>query len=187
MFGTGQLAEKLLKLQKQTDEQRRIIAWLSFRYLLEKLPLEGGSDCSTVKWHKFWDSIWDVRGDSENTKLRNLVKKYKNKGPSGKEYGLDHVNEIAKGMYTTLSTNIHKYSGGAVGLSELPFDQEVRDILDFLMPEAGLNVNLDWDAERKRLGYIAEKKDNEEKEKGGEEHAEVPEWSFKSVSSHCEG
>jgi hypothetical protein len=102
-----------------------------------------------VKWHKFWDSIWNLRGNSKNTKLRGLVKECENKGPVGKEYGLGRDNEIAKGMYTTPSTNTHKYSGGAVDLSELPLDQEVHDILDFLMPEAGLNVNLDWDAERK--------------------------------------
>jgi hypothetical protein len=32
------------------------------------------------------------------------------------------------------------------------------------MPEAGLNADLDWDAERKRLGYIAEKKNNKGKQ-----------------------
>jgi hypothetical protein len=128
---------------------------LSFRYLLEKLP-PPGLDSPTVKWQKFWDAIWKERGNSENKKLRDLVEKYRNKRSGGKEYYLDHVNELARGMYNTLSANIHHYSAGDMDLSGLLLNEEERDILDFLMPEAGLNTDLDWDVERKRLLGLAE-------------------------------
>jgi hypothetical protein len=56
MFGTGELAEKLLKLRKQTDGQQRIITTFSYRYLLEKLPPEG-PESATRRWEMFWDAI----------------------------------------------------------------------------------------------------------------------------------
>lgn len=230
MFGTAEFLEKINELQEKSREQQSIIASLSFRYLLEKLPPDG-TESATMKWKQFWDIIWN-NCQPQNADLRDLVEKYrdkklKNKGKKSEDTGmklkgkgkkelkdnyLDHVNEVARGMYNTLSTNIHHYSGDVDLSKSSPWNRVQRDILKFLMPEAGLNADLDWDAERKRLGYIAEKKNNEEKqevqkkeldeeeqqkkqeerkrkkaekEKEVDEVAEMPKFLFESVSSHC--
>jgi len=149
IFGTAELLEKINELQEKSREQQSIIASLSFRYLLEKLPPDG-TESATMKWKQFWDAIWNDC-QPQNADLRDLVEKYrdkklKNKGKKSEDTGmklkgkgkkelkdnyLDYVNEVARGMYNTLSTNIHHYSGDVDLSKSSPWDRVQRDILKF--------------------------------------------------------
>jgi hypothetical protein len=142
MFGTAEMLDKITKLQKYNDRKQKIIASLSFRYLLEKLPPAGPGGVA-MRWQKFWDAIWKEAhdGHSKNPKLRDLVEAY-----DEKPLYLDQLNQHAKLIYSTLSTNIHKYSSGKVVLSRDQWDQQPYDILQALMPEKGLNAKLDCNA-----------------------------------------
>jgi hypothetical protein len=181
MFGTAEMLDKITELQKDNDRQQKIIASLSFRYLLEKLS-PAGRGGAAMRWQMFWDAIWkEARdGHSKNPKLRDLVEAY-----DEKPLYLDQLNQHAKLMYSTLSTNIHKYSSGKVVLSRDQWDQQPYDILQALMPEKGLNAKFDWNAERKKLGYryIAKKKNKKE---GEEEMDTIGIANFDDVQNESE-
>jgi hypothetical protein len=128
MFGTAEMLDKFTKLKKEIDVQRSIIFSLSYRYLLEKLPPEGQEN-ATGKWKKFWDAIWNG-GEPRNEELRKLVEKYRDKTlinedrtpedngtnlkgkrkKKSKDRYLSNLNEVARALYKTLSTNFHHYA-----------------------------------------------------------------------------
>jgi hypothetical protein len=101
----------------------------------------------------------DKASEDNGTKPKGKRKK------QPKDHYLSHLNEVAIGLYKTLSTNIHHYSGD-LDLHNSELGQLQGDILRALV-RTGLNKDLDLDEERKRLGYIAEIKVGKKVEEDG--------------------
>lgn len=161
IFSTADLHKEMHDLTVRIREQQGIILSLSFRYLLEKLPPDEPGT-ATDKWKKFWDNIWEKGRDSTNPKLKAMIEKYKNprRGPTvtdAQDTFLQQIDAIGKNLYGTLSTDIHKYHRGKVELTrEMVLHEQTFDILQLLMPDAGLNTDLNWDVVRSDLGYEGE-------------------------------
>ncbi|KAF8856569.1 hypothetical protein BDZ45DRAFT_464495 [Acephala macrosclerotiorum] len=112
LFNTMPLHDEIQKL-KDTKGQRKLIAALFFRHLLENLSLIDGGYLGP-NWQIFWKELWknvkkEVKKNKGNleAELPQLAELYKEY--SGHAKGPGRINDAALVMYSTLSDIIHKY------------------------------------------------------------------------------
>ncbi|CZR66540.1 uncharacterized protein PAC_16441 [Phialocephala subalpina] len=156
-----QNSTKLLRhVQNQCWEQQEVITALSFRHLLENLPvppqLPPNSDpkdwpTHTKLWKDCWREIWRNAKDDQIKGVRTPMTQLRHDFRGE----LDDVNRAGLRMYKTLSDTVHKYCAKNVALSQVNYrDKAIESqILKTLMPEHEFAKELDIDKERDRLRY----------------------------------
>lgn len=155
---------ELRELQAKVDEQKeqlfiqqRIITNLSFRHVLEALPgpkptgKKGKpAPSSTAQWQNFWEKTCknaqtqksSASGSSPSHPLEPLLAKY----------GFNLVKNVGDGLYGTLSTNIHHYSG-EYKIIDHQWDKLPGDILKAIIPTQPRREDgsVDWNSEKERF------------------------------------
>jgi hypothetical protein len=154
LFSRGSEAREA-ELQKEIEElrsanrcQQRIITNLAFRHLLEILPSRGTKSTSaTAKWRGFFQHALKTAQEHDGRSqtahpLIPVLKKY----PPPKR-----VEDVGINLYSTLSTNIHHFTGQFKILDD-QWNILEADILRALTPldENETGTGIDWERERQR-------------------------------------
>ena len=156
---------------KLNGQQQEIITALVFRHLTEQLPPSPykGKTSSTDRWQEFWKDALikenkdkhlgthpltnlhkSLSGDRRVVDARNAITSTSQEGAKG------HLYRVGVELFSTLSTNIHKYNGGqgvnggVYIVGDNQWGKTCRELLRTLVPIEIKNGEVDWDAERKR-------------------------------------
>ena len=145
----AELREEINRLHNVNRAQQRIITNLTFRYLLEMLPTSGAMPSSaTAKWNQFFrTAISTAKTQLAQGQIGHplipLLRKYDRP---------KQIADVGANLYSTLSTNIHHFSGKFKVLDD-QWNILEADILKALMPlpENNKEIGVEW--ERERLRY----------------------------------
>ncbi|KUJ09649.1 uncharacterized protein LY89DRAFT_675817 [Mollisia scopiformis] len=142
------LQHKIEEMEEEKRLQQRIIATLSFRYLIESLssyqyPQMSGTD----SWLSFWAEAWNASLIADQLKVRTHPLRSLRNSCHGDQKRLNKIDECAKGLYSSLSTYIHRYCHDQVSLPDDQWDPIKSDIFKALKPKDGLCRDVNWETE----------------------------------------
>jgi hypothetical protein len=140
------LREQIKDYEDRHRTQSRIIANLSYRYLLEHLPGPAPmGESNTANWQKFWKQALQNANQSPNHPLAPLLTRFGHDARS-----VSQIRSVGQTMYGTLSTNIHHFRG-VYHIDQNQWDVLPGAILQALAPtKINPDGSVDWDAERAR-------------------------------------
>lgn len=146
----AELRKEIEELRSANRCQQRIITNLAFRHLLEKLPLpDTKSSSATAKWRGFFQDALKAAKEhhGRNQTAHPLIPVLK-KHPSKSQ-----IENVGINLYSTLSTNIHHFTGQFKVLDD-QWNILEADILRALTPldENETGTGIDWNKERQRYG-----------------------------------
>lgn len=147
-----QLREKVKKLEENLRGYDRIVSDVSFRHLLEMLPLaEHAATGKKIKlvsqsgpeWQAFWGRAWNAAAKKSSSPLYEIRE-------NSSQVRRDQIEEEGKRLFATLSANIHASEKDYNPIkSQRDFAQGL--ILDALKPKHIAAGIVDWDREQKRI------------------------------------
>lgn len=148
----NQLKEKVKRLEEGLRGYDRIVSDVSFRHLLEMLPLaEHAATGKKIKlvsqrgpeWQAFWGRAWNAAAKKSSSPLYEIRE-------NSNQVRRDQIEEEGKRLFATLSANIHASEKDYNPVkSQRDFAQGL--ILDALKPKHMANGIVDWDREQKRI------------------------------------
>lgn len=134
--------------------QKRIVASLTFRHILEKLPPMSTKN-ESHKWDEFWKKAVSQSVSNKESPLSKMVENYArhDKDPTKPP----DVNDIKRAgglaLYSAFSTNIHQYKG-EYALQRDQWHELEWEILNAIKPlpeNIHANGSVDWAKERERF------------------------------------
>ncbi len=155
----GDLQAEVTRLRDLCRTQQRIITNLTFRHTLEALPGPRLADSkgnpinsSTAHWRRFWNDAWNnaqsqASSDSSSSTKHPLSPLFDRFDRQTQR----QIKILGEGLYGTLSTNIHHFSGG-FEVNEDQWDVLQAAILRAITPITTRkdDGSIDWDLERQR-------------------------------------
>lgn len=144
----AELRREIEELRKATQTQQRIITNLTFRHLLENLPLPTGkSVSSTARWTSFFKHALK---NAHNQSHAN-IQQHPLHAVLQKHASLVQVEAVGTSLYSTFSTNIHHFSSQYTVI-ESQWNALESDIMKALtpLPSNVTATDIDWQKERMR-------------------------------------